>query len=114
MKKITPRIKTDTASFLETNFKTVNAGAEHVLNAAPQLFKKTISKFEGKFTDQELFLLQRSTVNFPLSSALAGRLLFFSYTEESNLQNKLRELSLTELFFFEIYLKNIEFEEVGE
>jgi len=114
MKKITPRIKTETSNFLEANFKTINAGAEHLLNSAPQLFKRVTYHFGNLFSDQELFSLQNSSKNFPLSPALAGQLLFFSYKKKDALREKLKKLSLPELFFLEIYLKNIEFEEVGE
>lgn len=54
MQKITPRLEDSAKNFYVLNFKSLHAGAEQILNSAPNLYIRTLSKLKGCFSEKEL------------------------------------------------------------
>ena len=109
-----PRIQKNTADFLTENFKTLNAGAEYILDSAPALFFKIARVIENTFKAEDLYRLKLAFGDFKLNPQLAGRNLLLALTDKPELLKLIKKLSEAELFWLEIYLKNVIFEEVDE
>jgi len=112
-----PRIQQTTANFLIENFKTLNAGAEYILNSAPTLFNETCKKIEKRFKAEDLYRLKLAFEEFKLNPQFAGRNLLLAVAvadQPAELLKLIKNLSEAELFWLEIYLKNVIFEEVDE
>lgn len=56
-KKISPRIEDQGRIFLSTNFSTLNAGAENVLDGFPMLYNRALHEIKGHFSERELSFL---------------------------------------------------------
>ena len=72
-KKISPRIEDQSREFLSTNFSTLNAGAEYVLDAIPMLYNRALHEIKGHFSDEELSFLVEALKETKLSPQLAGQ-----------------------------------------
>lgn len=55
--KTAPRIIEKSAAFYRDKFDTLNAGLEYVLEAFPDLYRRTLADLRGKFTRGELMLM---------------------------------------------------------
>jgi hypothetical protein len=72
-KKISPRIEDQSREFLSTNFSTLNAGAEYVLDGFPMLHNRALHEIKGHFSDEELSFLVEAFKETKLSPQLAGQ-----------------------------------------
>jgi hypothetical protein len=72
-KKISPRIEDQSREFLSTNFSTLNAGAEYVLDGFPMLYNRALHEIKGHFSDEELSFLVEALKETKLSPQLAGQ-----------------------------------------
>ena len=120
MKNITPRINTATEKYLQQNFKTLNSGAEFVLEAVPAVARiYTGYELKGKFIAGELKLMLDVMNGMLLTGQLAGRHLPLSVqdgialdgldkkweVDAEQLLEKLKNMSTAELFFLEIWIQ---------
>jgi hypothetical protein len=72
-KKISPRIEDQSREFLSTNFSTLNAGAEYVLDGFPMLYNRALHEMRGHFLEGELSFLVEAFKETKLSPQLAGQ-----------------------------------------
>ena len=72
-KKISPRIEDQSREFLSTNFSTLNAGAEYVLDGFPMLYNRALHEIKRHFSDEELSFLVEALKETKLSPQLAGQ-----------------------------------------
>ena len=72
-KKISPRIEDQSREFLSTNFSTLNAGAEYVLDGFPMLYNRALHEMRGHFSEGELSFLVEAFKDTKLSPQLAGQ-----------------------------------------
>ena len=72
-KKISPRIEEQSREFLSTNFSTLNAGAEYVLDGFPMLYNRALFEIRERFSDAELSFLVEAFKETKLSPQLAGQ-----------------------------------------
>ena len=72
-KKISPRVEDQSREFLSSNFSTLNAGAEYVLDGFPMLFNRALHEMKGHFSDGELSFLVEAFKETKLSPQLAGQ-----------------------------------------
>jgi hypothetical protein len=72
-KKISPRIEDQSREFLSSNFSTLNAGAEYVLDGFPMLYNRALHEMRGHFSDDELSFLVEAFKDTKLSPQLAGQ-----------------------------------------
>ena len=72
-KKISPRVEDQSREFLSTNFSTLNAGAEYVLDGFPMLYNRALYEMRGYFSDGELSFLVEAFKETKLSPQLAGQ-----------------------------------------
>lgn len=87
MPKISPRISTTTAIWLEELWGTKNAGAEFLLEALPQLYRRCMAELHGKFTGNELALLIDTFNSTMLSPSLLGQQLEFCAEDSMDLDH---------------------------
>jgi len=57
MIKTAPRISKTTAEFIPGQFRTLNAGCEHILNSWPGLFRLTLNELKERFSQGELGIM---------------------------------------------------------
>ena len=72
-KKTSPRIEDQSREFLSTNFSTLNAGAEYVLDGFPMLYNRALHEMRGRFSSAELSFLVEAFKETKLSPQLAGQ-----------------------------------------
>jgi len=72
-KKISPRIEDQSREFLSSNFSTLNAGAEYVLDGFPMLYNRALHEMRGHFSAGELSFLIEAFKDTKLSPQLAGQ-----------------------------------------
>ena len=89
-KKISPRIEDQSREFLSTNFSTLNAGAEYVLDGIPMLYNRALHEIRGHFSDAELSFLVEAFKETKLSPQLAGQQLKI-YCDDAMMFRKLHE-----------------------
>lgn len=85
--KCAPRIDNPTAELLPRQFGTVNAGAEYVLGAWPNLYRRAIGELRGVFTRAELMLVLDVANSLYLTPGLAGQHLPLSIADGIALDN---------------------------
>jgi hypothetical protein len=76
--KIGPRISESAGAWLGQNFSSRNAGAEYVLEAFPECYRRTMYDLKGRFSAGELSLLIDTFNSTMLSPRLAGQHLALS------------------------------------
>jgi len=106
------------ADFLRGNFKTLNAGAEFVIDAFPGFYYCSISNLVGKFTENELVffihILNRKLVPTMLGhylivgieNSLNRSTLDFLKLKPAFLLKKVKSLSFSDVAVLEIFLAN--------
>lgn len=72
---IGPRISDFSRIFLSNNFRTVNAGAEFVIEAFGALFRRTLADLKGRFKRGELYLMLDVMNDTRLTAGFAGETL---------------------------------------
>lgn len=119
MPKIAPRIPDTTAELLPQQFGTVNAGAEYVLSAWPNLYRRTIAELRGVFSYGELMLILDVSNSTYLTPGLAGQHLPLSVADgialdgldkkwavdEESINGKIRELTSFQAAALEIWAR---------
>ena len=81
-KRVSPRVTTETIYFLEQSFKTINSGAEIVLNSFPALYSTTIHGLAGMFTVDELKMIVMVMVSVQVNSDILGMLVASRVSKE--------------------------------
>jgi len=76
--KLGPRISDTAATWLSAHFSTRNAGAEYILEAFPELYRRVLRDLKGRFTPGELSLLLDVMNGHMLTPQLAGQSLIIS------------------------------------
>jgi hypothetical protein len=76
--KIGPRISESAAAWLGQNFSSRNAGAEYILEAWQELYRRAMHNLKGHFTTGELSLMIDTFNSTALTPRLAGQHLALS------------------------------------
>lgn len=103
MKPIAPRISDKSAEFLPENFRSLNAGAEYVIDSFPALYTRTLYELKfnltNKFTREELSLIIDVFNATALTSGHAGQHIIASVEDGCDLDGlgKKWEIKKTEL-----------------
>jgi hypothetical protein len=120
MKKITPRINEKSEEFFKTNFKSVNSGAEYLLESIPAVARIYAGyQLKGKFTADELKLIIDVMNGTMLTAQFAGQHLLpnvqdgiaLDHLDEKweidadKLKEKIKSLSIPDIFFLEIWIQ---------
>lgn len=91
MKLIAPRISDKAAKFLAENFRSLNAGAEYVLDSFPTLYTRTLYELKdnlaGGLTRQELSLIIDVFNAIALTNSLAGQHIIASVEDGCDLED---------------------------
>ena len=85
MVRINARIPEKTKTWLLQNFKTKGAGAEYVLAAVPELYRRTLRDLKGRFTTGELSLMIDCVNATILTPQLAGQHLVINCVDSMEL-----------------------------
>ena len=72
MKAIAPKIQDATADFYPTSFKNLNAGVTYTLESFPGMYRKTLFKMKGLFSENELKFIVDIFKATMLTPGLAG------------------------------------------
>jgi hypothetical protein len=122
-KKISPRIEDQSREFLSTNFSTLNAGAEYVLDGFPMLYNRALHEMRGHFLEGELSFLVEAFKETKLSPQLAGQqfkifcedaMTFRKLDDKWKIKNdvflkKIRDITSFEIACLEIWAKKFWF-----
>ena len=117
MKRTSPRLEDSTRVWLSGHFSSVNSGAEYILEAFAAVGKRFSHAIKEKFTREEKLLLLDCQNGHMLSAPVAGQSIVFGVydsikydrldekwgVDADALKEKLREMSLPELTFLEIW-----------
>ena len=120
MKKITPRLSDKSATWLETNFKSIHAGAEYCLDSLPAVARVyTGYELKGTFTADELKLMIDAMNGTALTPQFAGQHLPGNVADgialdgldtkwevdADQIKCKIKTLSVLDIFFLEIWIQ---------
>ena len=105
MKPIAPRISDKAAEFLSKSFRSLNAGAEYVIDSFPVLYTRTLYELKFRLTNKltrgELSLIIDIFNATALTSSLAGQHIIASVEDGCDLDGldekwDIRKIKLTE------------------
>jgi hypothetical protein len=114
---IGPRLEPGTKNFYEALFRTVNAGAEYVLEMFPRFYGRTLGSLCDIFSADELAWMIRASETLHLNPLLAGQNLigeisyqvvahlFSGQLPDMSLEEKLSELETWQLIALEIWCR---------
>lgn len=83
--KLGPRISDTAATWLSAHFSSRNAGAEYILEAFPELYRRVLRDLDGRFTPGELSLMLDVMNGHMLTPQLAGQSLIISCVDSMDL-----------------------------
>lgn len=89
-KLVAPRIQEGVVNFYQTNFKTLNAGAEYALEAFPYIYRRSLAELRGVFLSQELKLIIDTFKDaIPTTGIMVGLHLVTQVEDRIDLKNDL-------------------------